>query len=304
MSATSSTSASAAESKPSHAQRSEVPQAHPLSGSCGTRSGPRASSADPGDHREAVETRSPHPRTLLAMDIALNDEIRRLLDGRHFAVLATINPDGGPQTSAMWVARDGHDVLFSTVAGRRKHRNLERDPRASVTVIDSEDPYNYVELRGRVTRLRWTSAARSTQGCRGSTTAAIPIRTDPARSGSSFACPSRRRPATPPDRRKPSDMRMENLIRVTTKELPNVHAVERVWGQVDFAGTPSEDTTVTGDRKILRSTIVGCVLACGEDIAGVVQKPDTLGASRSAMAELAFWLDRLEEIGQEEGGQS
>ena len=45
------------------------------------------------------------------MGIALNDEIRRLLDGRHFAVLATINPDGGPQTSAMWVARDGDDVL-------------------------------------------------------------------------------------------------------------------------------------------------------------------------------------------------
>ena len=74
-------------------------------------------------------------RTLLSMGITLNDEIRRLLDGRHFAVLATINPDGGPQTSAMWVARDGDDVLFSTVAGRRKHRNLERDPRASVTVI-------------------------------------------------------------------------------------------------------------------------------------------------------------------------
>ena len=83
------------------------------------------------------------------MGIALNDEIRRLLDGRHFAVLATINPDGAPQTSAMWVGRDGDDVLFSTVAGRRKHRNLERDPRASVTVLDSGDPYNYVELRGR-----------------------------------------------------------------------------------------------------------------------------------------------------------
>jgi PPOX class probable F420-dependent enzyme len=85
------------------------------------------------------------------MGIALNQEIRRLLDGRHFAVLATINPDGGPQTSAMWVGRDGDDVLFSTVAGRRKHRNLERDPGASVTVLDSEDPYNYVELRGRAT---------------------------------------------------------------------------------------------------------------------------------------------------------
>jgi PPOX class probable F420-dependent enzyme len=85
------------------------------------------------------------------MSIALSEETRRLLDGRHYAVLATINPDGGPQTSAMWVGRDGDDVLFSTVAGRRKHRNLERDPRASVSVLDSDDPENYVELRGRVT---------------------------------------------------------------------------------------------------------------------------------------------------------
>ena len=85
------------------------------------------------------------------MGIVLNDETRRLLDGPNFAVLATINPDGGPQTSAMWVGRDGDQVLCSTVAGRRKHRNLERDPRASVTILDAEDPYNYVELRGRVT---------------------------------------------------------------------------------------------------------------------------------------------------------
>src|SRR4051812_36365085 len=85
------------------------------------------------------------------MGIALNDEIRRLLDGRHYAVLATINPDGGPQTSAMWVGRDGDDVVMSTLIGRRKHRNLERDPRASVTILDSDDPDNYVELRGRAT---------------------------------------------------------------------------------------------------------------------------------------------------------
>jgi len=85
------------------------------------------------------------------MAFSLNDETRRLLDGRHFAVLATINPDGGPQASAMWVGREGDDVLFSTVAGRRKHRNLLRDPRVSVTVLDSADPYNYVELRGTTT---------------------------------------------------------------------------------------------------------------------------------------------------------
>jgi PPOX class probable F420-dependent enzyme len=84
------------------------------------------------------------------MGMTLNDEIRRLLDGPNFGVLATLNPDGGPQTSTMWVGRDGDDVLFSTVAGRRKHKNLQRDPRASVTIIDAADPYNYVELRGKV----------------------------------------------------------------------------------------------------------------------------------------------------------
>ena len=85
------------------------------------------------------------------MAFTLNDETRRLLDGRHYAVLATINPDGGPQTSAMWVGREDDEVLFSTVAGRRKHRNLERDRRLSVTILDADDPYNYVELRGRCT---------------------------------------------------------------------------------------------------------------------------------------------------------
>jgi len=84
------------------------------------------------------------------MPFTLNDEIRRLLDGPNFAVLATINPDGSPQTSAMWIGRDGDDVVFSTLAGRRKHKNLLRDPRASFVVLDAEDPYNYVELRGRV----------------------------------------------------------------------------------------------------------------------------------------------------------
>ena len=85
------------------------------------------------------------------MAFTLNDEIRRLLDGRHFAVMATINPDGGPQTSAMWLGREDDDVLFSTLVGRRKHRNLLRDPRVSVTILDSDDPYNYVELRGTCT---------------------------------------------------------------------------------------------------------------------------------------------------------
>ena len=85
------------------------------------------------------------------MAVVLDETTRKLLDGKNFATVATVNPDGGPQTSVMWLGRDGADVLFSTVEGRRKHRNMVRDPRVSVSVIDSADPENYVELRGRVT---------------------------------------------------------------------------------------------------------------------------------------------------------
>ena len=84
------------------------------------------------------------------MAISFSDATLKLLDGPNYAVLATLNRDGSPQTSAMWVGRDGDDLLFSTVEGRVKHRNMLRDPRVSVTVIDSADPENYVELRGRV----------------------------------------------------------------------------------------------------------------------------------------------------------
>jgi len=83
--------------------------------------------------------------------ISFSDATLRLLDGRNYAVLATVNADGSPQTSAMWVGRDGDDLLFSTVQGRVKHQNMLRDPRVSVTVLDAADPENYVELRGLVT---------------------------------------------------------------------------------------------------------------------------------------------------------
>ena len=85
------------------------------------------------------------------MTFTLSPATIRLLEGRNYAVLATVNPDGSPQTSAMWVGRDGDDAVMSTVEGRRKQRNMARDPRVSLTVIDSADGENYVELRGRVT---------------------------------------------------------------------------------------------------------------------------------------------------------
>ena len=97
------------------------------------------------------------------MGIPLSDATFRLVDGKNYAVLATVNPDGSPQTSVVWVGRDGDELLFSTVEGRVKHRNMRRDPRVSVTVIDWSDPENYVELRGRVSMTPDTGRRLDTQ---------------------------------------------------------------------------------------------------------------------------------------------
>jgi PPOX class probable F420-dependent enzyme len=82
------------------------------------------------------------------MAITLSDAARALFDGKNFATVATINPDGSPQTSVVWVRRDGDEVLFSTVRGRRKERNLARDSRVSLALYDQENPYRHVEIRG------------------------------------------------------------------------------------------------------------------------------------------------------------
>ena len=83
--------------------------------------------------------------------VSLNGAVRQIVDGANPAVLGTINPDGSPQTSVVWVDRDGDDLLISTAAGRRKEKNLRRDPRASVCVIDKADPDWYAEVRGLAT---------------------------------------------------------------------------------------------------------------------------------------------------------
>lgn len=78
-----------------------------------------------------------------------NHATRELLDGTNFATVATLDAhSGAPQTSVVWVVRDGDDVLFSTLTGRQKARNLEQDPRISLTVIDQANPYRTVEIRG------------------------------------------------------------------------------------------------------------------------------------------------------------
>jgi PPOX class probable F420-dependent enzyme len=85
------------------------------------------------------------------MPVSLNNAVRKLLDDPNPAVLATINPDGSPQTSVIWVGRDGDDLVISSAAGRRKDRNIRRDPRVSLSVYDQDDPEQYAEIRGTAT---------------------------------------------------------------------------------------------------------------------------------------------------------
>ena len=83
--------------------------------------------------------------------VSLSATARRLLDEPNFAVIATLMPDGSPQTSAVWVARVGGDSVAFATTPTVKLANIRRDPRVSVTVYDRDDPYLELNLRGRVT---------------------------------------------------------------------------------------------------------------------------------------------------------
>ncbi len=73
-----------------------------------------------------------------------------LFNKKAFGSLGTLMPDGSPQVTPVWVDRDGDTVLVNTAKGRQKDKNIQRDPRVSVTLIDPDNPYRYLEIRGRV----------------------------------------------------------------------------------------------------------------------------------------------------------
>ncbi|RSN21803.1 PPOX class F420-dependent oxidoreductase [Amycolatopsis sp. WAC 04169] len=85
------------------------------------------------------------------MAVTLPEPVRALVDGKNFATVATLDADGGPQTSIVWVGLDDGDLVFSATEDRLKVRNLRRDPRASVSITDADNPYRHTQLRGTVT---------------------------------------------------------------------------------------------------------------------------------------------------------
>lgn len=78
------------------------------------------------------------------------DNFRDLLDKKAFAMLATVMSDGSPQVTPVWVDFDGTHLRFNSARGRVKDKNIRRDPRVALTLQDPDNPYRYLQVRGRV----------------------------------------------------------------------------------------------------------------------------------------------------------
>ncbi len=73
-----------------------------------------------------------------------------LLESKALAHVATIGPNGGPQVNPVWFGWDRKHLKLSQTTTRQKTKNLERDERIAISIVDPENPYRYLEIRGRV----------------------------------------------------------------------------------------------------------------------------------------------------------
>jgi PPOX class probable F420-dependent enzyme len=91
--------------------------------------------------------------------MSIPEKYRDLFEKRAFASLATLMPDNRPQVTPVWVDFDGQHVIFNSAKGRQKDKNVRRDPRVALAVIDPENPYRYLEIRGKVVEITEQGAA-------------------------------------------------------------------------------------------------------------------------------------------------
>jgi len=87
------------------------------------------------------------------MAAAIPEKYRDLFDKPAFGILATLMPDGQPQVTPVWCDLQGDLVIVNSAKGRQKDKNIRRDPRVALAVIDPENPYRYLEIRGRVVEI-------------------------------------------------------------------------------------------------------------------------------------------------------
>lgn len=80
----------------------------------------------------------------------MNDKVIKLFEGRNLVFIATIMKDGSPQLSPVWADMEEEHVLVNTAEGRIKHKNVLRDPRVAISVVDNNNPLNMTTMRGKV----------------------------------------------------------------------------------------------------------------------------------------------------------
>lgn len=85
--------------------------------------------------------------------VAIPDEYLDLFEKRAFGHLATLMPDGSPQVTPVWVDYDGRYILVNSAEGRVKDENMERDSRVAIAILDPDQPYRYLQVRGRVAEI-------------------------------------------------------------------------------------------------------------------------------------------------------
>ena len=88
------------------------------------------------------------------MAIPLAADVRALLEEANFAHLATLLPDGSPQSAPVWVGVEGDRILVATGEGSLKAKNTKRDPRVSLSIVAMDNPYREAQIRGRVVERR------------------------------------------------------------------------------------------------------------------------------------------------------
>lgn len=88
------------------------------------------------------------------MPTTLSPEVKHLIDRPNFAHLATLMADGSPQSVPVWVGREGERLIVCTGEGSLKAKNTRRDPRVALSVVDFANPYEEVQIRGRVAERR------------------------------------------------------------------------------------------------------------------------------------------------------
>jgi PPOX class probable F420-dependent enzyme len=84
------------------------------------------------------------------MTIEISDKARALLEKPVLVNLATIRPDGSPQVNPMWFKWDGELLWFTHTNYRQKYKNIAHDPRVSISLMDPDERYDYIEIRGVV----------------------------------------------------------------------------------------------------------------------------------------------------------